>query len=803
MIVTDKLSTENFHAFIDEQLSDEQYLQVEAQLDEIPEKVEEIQQCQIINERLREVFDPIVEENIPEDLYELALYGIVSEEQDDDQDFQQYGYEFDEANNTVTGFDEDIVSPLDSFDTALELQDENFIDDNEFAELEELSAGSAQGLEDFDIDNLRDDAGNILPDIFGEEEKSTARAASQAAEIAEDQSMLEDIGELSLEPLEGEEQGTPVPDISEQESEPQYITDEDSAAEDMTLADAIEEPAPAMDMELEPNEPAAEVLSSELPELQEQIDTPTENIAEQEIEQKREQVLDTLEASEELSLEPLAAEETQILTSGFYQPEDSDTIVETAAHTQETDAITAKPEVTVAVDDEQAAAASMEIEAPVEQGQGDLFGETEPAKPAELEAIQDSSINEHEKQAPPRDKIIKPAVDTSAASEFPIDEIVEQLDEIPDGDEQAPPDVVAEFFSESKTESDFEVSEVVKQFEEVADEFEQHYDEAPFDSPVSNIKQKAGDVLHGLNTRFSALKNTFTRKEEDSYPDFNKAPPSFPFDTSQPEVSRQATPPPPVVDEGVEAANFDFGTEFNDEEEPQGISRKIGDTLKLYKEKRSQGKAVEDLGTAGNHMVPHVEATGLEKYKQIIAHNLERVSPENRMTIGGVILLVIGLIIGGSVSSLFEQPVNAINSQKVEQLAVDAHILYTQQNQNFAGNPSTSITESMQWLSARIGRQIRLADVQLEDFKQTRAIVMPTMVSYATANIFENKNNQSITLLISANVEPVANSPLVCRVPAGIDGLCSWVKDSVQYVAVANLSLSRVRAFSQSLVDNL
>ena len=76
MIVTDKLSTESFHAFIDEQLTDEQYAQVEAQLDAIPEKIEEIQQCHIINERLREVFDPIVEEPLPDDLQQLALYGL-------------------------------------------------------------------------------------------------------------------------------------------------------------------------------------------------------------------------------------------------------------------------------------------------------------------------------------------------------------------------------------------------------------------------------------------------------------------------------------------------------------------------------------------------------------------------------------------------------------------------------------------------------------------------------------------------------------------------------------------------------
>jgi hypothetical protein len=796
MIVTDKLSTENFHAFIDEQLSDEQYVQVEAQLDEIPEKVEEIQQCQIINERLREVFDPIVEEDIPEDLYELGLYGIISEEQDDTQDFQQFGYEFDEANNAITGFNEEIASPLDSFDTALELQDENFIDDNEFAELEELSAGSNQGLTDFDIDNIRDDAGNILPDIFGEDERASFYATSQPAQIADDQSMLDEIGELSLEPLEREEE---VAIAQDQESiAPQTFTE--GPTSEAVIADTFEDAVP--DLELEPVEQSDDSSSLDIPELEEQIPVPSEKVIAQDQTQKRQRILNTLEASEELSLAPLEGEEATVPMPDFgdYEPEESDSSAEVAANLLgDTEETTAAQE----TGEEEAALSTteqLEVEPPAERGQGDLFVETTPLE-AEVEVSQAPAINADENQAVTRNKDIESATGTVDASEFPIDEIVEQLDEIPDGNEQVPSDVVAEFFSESKTEPDFEVSEVVKQFEEVADEFEHHHDQEPFDSPVAQIKHKADEVLHNINSKFSALKSTFTRKEEESYPDFNKAPPPFQVGTSHPETSRQAYQS--KAEESLEAASFEFETDFDEDEKPQGLTRKIGETLKFYKEKLSQGKTIDEMSPAGNQIVPHVEATGLEKYKQIIARNLDRVSPENRMTIGGAILLIIGLLIGGSVASLFEKPVNAITAEKVEQLAIDAHILYTQQNQNFAGNPSTSITESMQWLSARIGRQIRLADVQLEDFTHQRAIVMPTMVSYATANIFENKNNQSITLLISANVEPVADAPLVCRVPTGVDGLCSWVKDSVQYVAVANLSLSRVRAFSQALVDNL
>ncbi|WP_455208135.1 anti-sigma factor family protein [Kaarinaea lacus] len=790
IIVSDQLSTESFHAFIDEQLSEEQYAQVEAQLDEIPEKIEEIQQCQIINERLREVFDPIVEEEVPDDLYELALYGILSENQDDTEDFQQFGYEYDESSNTIAGFNDEIVSPLDSFDAALELQDEDFIDDDEFADIEALSAAGEKDLANFDIDNMRNDSGNILPDIFDQEYNPAPTAASRPTRTSEDLSMLDDIGSLSLEPLEkGEQSATAVTEASF----PQQSLFDD--AEPKQSIDAKDENV-TPDFELESIEQTEESLSFDVTEQNEETTIPVEQPTKRDVARRR--VLETLEAREELSLEPLEGEqdENAIQLPELGEPVEmyGANLVDTAIDT--TNEAVEVPGAAIDQSDNEEVATNdsfdyedYEPETNLEQG-GSFAG---PAIPTESDLDQSPDVVLNESQAGTKVSQAKPVAGVADTSEFPIDEIVEQLDEIPEGNDETPQDVVAEFFAENRAEPDFEVSEVVKQFEEVSDEFDHLHDQEPFDSPVAHIKQKADEVFTNFNTKFSAIKNTFIRKEQEPFPDFNKAPVSF-----------QVKKPQATIEESAKSTPFDFDIGIDEEPKSEGLSRKIGDTLKFYKQKLSKEKAYEDTGPIGTHIVPHVEpASGFEKYKQIATHTLERVSPENRMTIGGAILLVIGLLVGGSVVSLVEQPANMISVDKVEQLAIDAHILYTQQNQNFAGNPSTSITESMQWLSARIGRQIRLADVQLEDFKHQRAIVMPTMVSYATANIFENKSNQSITLFISGNVEPVANSPLVCRVPSGVDGLCSWVKDSVQYIAVANLSLSRVRAFSQALVDNL
>ncbi|MCI0504880.1 MAG: hypothetical protein L0Z73_02100 [Gammaproteobacteria bacterium] len=797
IVLSDKLSTESFHAFIDEQLSDEQYLQVEAQLDEIPDKLEEIQQCHIINERLREVFDPIVEEDVPEDLYSLALYGINSEYHDDTQDFQQFGYEFDEARNAVTGFNGEIATPLDSFDAALELQDENFIDTNEidaneFAELEALSAGDDKDLTDFDIDNIHNSTGNILPDIFGDDTKSAYGSSTYPLRAAEDQAILDDIGSLTLEPLEKDDQSAVASNYSSPLEQPHLDNLPELSTEDRADAQSM-----APEFELEPIERTITSASFDVPELQFEHASvvPDRQAAERNYLQKQQRVLDTLEASEELSLEPLEMEDgaAAIRKSKFIEP--MGTISTKANVPVDTAEMPGSPDASREFDNKVTPAQSDDDQFAPQRNQEGLFtgfasdetkGNTKQGPGIVSNAAQTMA------KANTKDRLIKTAAGITDTPEYSVNEIMESLDEIPDSGEQAPQDVVAEFFAANKAESDFEVNDVVKEFEEVSDQFNDHYDQNTFGSPVAQIRQKADAIFSGINYKFSALKNSFVRKEQESIQDFNKAPSSIRINISEPPEER------------IVSTTFGAGAGVDETSGPEGLSRKIGDTLKMYKQKLAHLTVTENTEPADNREPRQFDAASqVKNYKQIATHALERMSPENRMTIGGAILLVIGLMVGGSIASLFEQPVNAISTDKVEQLAIDAHILYTQQSQNFAGNPSASITESMQWLSARIGRQIRLADVQLEGFKHQRAIVIPTMVSYAIANIFENKSNQSITLFVASTVDPVANSPLTCRVPAGIDGLCSWVKDSVQYVAVANLSLSRVRTFSETLMGNL
>jgi len=830
MIVTDKLSTESFHAFIDEQLTDEQYVQVEAQLDEIPEKLDEIQQCHIINERLREVFDPVVEEPLPEGLFELGMYGITSEVEDSrDTYYQEADYQEGHEENAMafSSMEDDIETPLDSMGAALDLQDENFIDDNDFSDIEALS--NTQELAEFDIDALQNDGSNIIPDIFDDNSTSNNTESYKhfktgpTVSRTEEKEILDAIESLSLDSMEetrefvNSEKKNLADEAVELEVEDVSAEQLDDFSTDEIALQQLEE-AESLD--------AIKPEAFNVPEhLQEHI--------------LREQILDALESSEELQLEPLDNDHGVIaLPEDKEQPQQERAEIEANYSVAQLGELESKSRnVLGAVQQESESDELSPEDGAAGDIQNELFERVDDAQQKMSSDSQESS----EPPAVPSKETRKDGGAKETLFSQPITEALNDIDEIHDQKNSVPEDVVAEFFSGNKNEADFEVSEVVKQFEEVSGQFDHLSEDHLFDdSPVNEIKYKAHDFLNVVNNKFNTLKTRLFSKQDESFPDFNKAPPASYFerapvkkataddgyddipsieeflandnmpsalrgnDDANNNVNRNVNYDDDVTRDSTSAAStarggspspslFDFESEDDEQSAPGIFSNKIGETLKHYKQKMSELKLVENSEPASG--------SGFSKLR--ILESLEKVSPENRMTIGGAILLTIGLLIGVSSASLMQETSNIISDEKVEQLAIDAHVLYAQQDQNFAANSSASIIESMQWLSARIGKQIRLADVKLDGFKHEKSILIPTMANYASANIYENDGNQKMTLLVAANIDNKPDSAMVCRVPGNVDGLCSWAKDSVRYVVVANLSLSRVRAFSQALVEKL
>ena len=849
MIVTDKLSTESFHAFIDEQLTDEQYAQVEAQLDEIPEKIEEIQQCHIINERLREVFDPIVEEPIPDDLFELGLYGLETELSEDAEAFEEEPVSYLEL--------EEDIAAIDSLDIFNEPKDSSYIDDSEADDLELLT--QTEHLSEFDIDNLRHDPANIIPDIFDgaiDDEENLADAlvddydhdaVATHADPADE--LLESIDTLSLELEKAHESRSVQSESNEPIEEPELSIDDLSTnlSKEMNAGELDLQPA---DEEYETDE--LELLDESHVEIEEAEDE-TQLSADQ---SSKERVMDILSSEQELTLEPLEEKSND----AFIQELEVSGEEETRHFNKQ---------------------------------------QNKPVRPRNIRA--DQVVTDNNEVKPP--KVNELTSETTNSAQFSSNVRNASSDYRKNSDSNAgfrqsvsteeehlPEDLVAEFFAENKG-ADFEVNEVVKQFGEVSDNFDD--DSHLFDEgPMANIKFRVQEFVNEASARFSdfkssllhkktelmgkfgggrqdseyneaffaklsSAKNSFSRDTVDDaldlsgFDDFNDSKPAarhadkgfqdftrtseseagndfqqdvnlddfsagniaqskaetgkydFNSDLEISEFSPEQSKPnradtPEVTPASSRDFNMNFG--FDDRPDENNLVARIGDTLKYYRQKLAEMRAA---AVAEPEIENDQSHSGFEKYKNILRTYVGRTQiTENPKSLIGAVLFV-GLLLGGIVVYLGAGSDGAVGDSQIEKLAIDTHLLNSQFNAKTVVDAESAIIEKLQWFSARIGKQVRLADIRVEDFIFKNVTVIPAMASFAATNIFENKAGQRITLLAIGDMSGVTESPVTCRIPADVDGLCSWVKGSVRYVAVANLSLSRVRSFSEQIIENL
>ncbi len=840
MIVTDKLSTESFHAFIDEQLTDEQYAQVEAQLDEIPEKIEEIQQCHIINERLREVFDPIVEEPIPDDLFELGLYGLDQSDNAGDDDFEERPVSYLEL--------EEDIAAIDSLDIFTESEDGSFIDDTDPSDLELLA--QTEHLSEFDIDNLRHDPENIIPDIFDDtgadsetySDTTTNEYEPEPGATDSADELLETIDALSMELEKARESKQVQSDENESGLEPLSLEPESMESE--SYDDSSEHPLNETDdsgLELQSTDDEydtdrlALLNESQLP-----ADEPEDAIQQT----AKDKVLDMLSTEEELTLEPL-------------EEKSNDAFIQ-----------------------------ELELSAEEETRQFNKQ-QNKSVRPRNIRADQVVKDN-HAEGGAKADGASSVSAKSSPATSFSGNDTFKQ--NFTSEEDLLPDDLVAEFFSENKG-ADFEVNEVVKHFDEVSGNFDD--DNQLFDEgPLANIKIRAQEFVSEASARIGDIKTTFLRKKTElmgrfggsrADMDFNET--SFAsFSTSKTTVSstdtledtldlsgfddfinqskptarqadnssqdlnqsgkagtdfqqdinldsfkvdsvtksesvigdqdsyldidnNQQVPTQPKgskteIPEITPAASHDFNMNFGFDDGPDenNLVTKIGDTLRRYKQKLAEMRAAT---AEGSENLADPATSEFEKYKNAALTFAGKLQLSSIPKSGIAVVVFGGLFLVGLVVYLGGGSGGAIDENQIEKLAIDTHLLNSQFNAKIAVDAESAIIEKLQWFSARIGRQVRLADIRVEDFEFKNVTVIPTMASFAATNTFENKAGQRITLLAIGDNDGAPEAAVSCKIPAEVDGLCSWVKGSVRYIAVANLSLSRVRSFSEQIVENL
>jgi len=807
MIVTDKLSTESLHAFIDEQLTDEQYTQVESQLDAIPEKVIEIQQCQIINERLREIFDPVVAEEIPETLLELGFNGLpadypVTSSQQPEQDATSLAMEM------AAGQTDELTSP-----GLASMQDTAF--DPRQVQTEQLQADYAALSE---MNSELHDTSEIADQSRQHARKPRRMFAQPVPVVSSDEheQLLKSIESLALETQDS----TPA-DSAAQPDDATLQQAVNAATTDDLIEDTIQQA-----LELEPS------TATEYDDLEQ---------AEYHL---PEHDLDSESAQDEIVSTTAPADEANGLN--LNEPSDAaDAIL--AQYVQQSSAVNMheQPDITqselepasesvISVD---TGSAEIDTEADYrdyEIPDLDVLNEQQAYIKSQLEAVNmasmQSSVNNDtgdlDLNSYPDDVSSQDAV-----------AYVEQLyaDSAQDVEDHnaVPNDVVAEFFSQRRTEMDFEVNEVIKHFDELSGniahatvnhivdnnpvlKFKNKLIDAmiPVRKKISGFKSRINTVSSGI---FNAIENTRARFATKTAPVANTANTQFISPTSE-SADAVSEIRADVEDIAYHVQHNAIETSASNKQQIQSARVKLLANLIHYESNFKEQPLAKRLPEKVRIYSIYVAGLLLELFKvyrvkafnyavdqsQVLGSKLATMTPENKMTMGGSVLLVIGLIIGGSLVSLFGHNSVVMLNDTMENLAIDAHVLYNQQKQNLANNETIISSEALKSLPEQMSRSVRLVSTtQVAGFLHLSSLLIPTEVGYATVHTYQNKSDQIITLLLSVDPQADENSPVTCRVLKNIDGLCSWTLGSVRYIAVANLSSSRVREFSQQLLEKL
>jgi len=927
IVVSDKLTTESFHAFIDEQLSEEQYARVESLLDELPDKIQEIQQCQTVNERLREVFDASVQEAIPDDLYQLAVHGVLPDSlerpdplsidnDNDNDDFADAESSFSEF--SVTNNNRQVTAPIQ--------------DEDEFADLVALSAG--KNLDDFDIDAIAPIASGeqaIVTDIFDESMsggppgapgKGGFELTPKASSFAEDKQTLQFMDELELDFVGIDDDTVTVShdDLSSEtpvaaERAVPHASQKKTTAKraifnkiserppSKTVTDNLASPDVAPFVELLTEDMSLAPLESPLTmggEPSGTDPTPLSNdvarealLTESPLQTK---VFETLVPTDALELSPLSGRQ------------DTKTFPPQRALFKKADktTITFRPDELV----------QPPISLPSGEAGGELRGErlyrnlasenrpaASPATAVDLPAspmggsggATDTDdewqkvideINSHAanigttgsrimgRQGIPNARIsgLDPSNVESGYSFGNGTDKLSERNELPPGVVDAIDNAnvnalqqeaenIDLFSDEGVAEHAIEINKDIKSFDHPGEGKPKFTaDEQLFSSVSSRISEKVKVGMQLLSParlrhhlKKSAAKNLRNRLPEGAQskkpvnvrqqrvaqktPGNLAAKETLPKQTlpkqalNKQALNKQTLKKP--LKQGLKQAATDRdslapkagttsvakhgGTVDQLQVEFEQFQRKEFDKIQKGSARQKQKKPRSNVNQReGQQAVPvkpahedgvqlHAEPLGSRMMEQWTQRLLGYIpaAKRNRLGAAAIALVLVGVVIGAMLAGLAGNSMSGVSHEGIQKLAVEAHVLYTQQDQDFVGESRTSITESLQWFSARLGKPVRLADLSVKGFKHKNTIIIPTIASYATVNLYENTKRQKMSLVVAASASGASDTPLKCYMPSSAEGLCSWTKDTVHYVVVASLSLTRVREFSQAIVEQL
>ena len=97
--------------------------------------------------------------------------------------------------------------------------------------------------------------------------------------------------------------------------------------------------------------------------------------------------------------------------------------------------------------------------------------------------------------------------------------------------------------------------------------------------------------------------------------------------------------------------------------------------------------------------------------------------------------------------------------------------------------------------------KVWLMDLSNKGYKNVGIMLLPSVVNYAFASVYENYKMQKLTLYVGFSKENTAPN-LVCKSTINAKSLCRWIKNRLQFIVVSDTAANETGQISKWIMNN-
>lgn len=180
-----------------------------------------------------------------------------------------------------------------------------------------------------------------------------------------------------------------------------------------------------------------------------------------------------------------------------------------------------------------------------------------------------------------------------------------------------------------------------------------------------------------------------------------------------------------------------------------------------------------------------------DKLKQLIP---------SQMPAPGYVIAVCALLSGFIIGQLV--PLGTTTSQNIqsiiEQLAVDAHLIYADEKRHAVEVAAKDKTHLMKWLSARLESKVGPVELKKHEFKLMGGRLLPSLGEHAAFYMYKNNKDERLTLYIRKSEQMESYSEIHCKQDILDTAICSWTGEKLVYFLISKSPADKLSDIAHS-----